>query len=119
MSIAGQDILYGKSVPGRLISSLSPVCRFDKVAEGFGALGIRLDRVDDVSGAVKTMLTQMETNNTTTPGLLNLIVDTEPVTATTKAMVGMPEPGKEENVIVVPYYDNIPRAHYNLRTEEH
>lgn len=56
MSIAGQDILYSEPIPGRLISSLSPLCRFEKVTEGFSGLSVRLDSVDDVLGALKAML---------------------------------------------------------------
>ncbi|KAH7021483.1 acetolactate synthase I/II/III large subunit [Microdochium trichocladiopsis] len=113
MSIAGQDILYGESTPGRLLSSLSPVCRFDKVAEGFGGLGVRIDKADEVQAAVKQIVEDMAANNDFTPGLVNLIVDTDPVTETTKSMVGMPAPGREKEVVVVPYYDNIPRARYD------
>ena len=46
------------------------------------------------------------------PALIDLIVSNEPVTETTRAMVGMDD---AEDMIVVPYYDNVPRAYYRER----
>jgi hypothetical protein len=52
--------------------------------------------------------------------LINLIISTQPVTHTTKGMVGKPEAGAAgaENVIIVPYYDNVPRAYYKEDLEK-
>jgi len=43
------------------------------------------------------------------PGLLNLIVSETPITGVTRGMVDMTE---DEDMIVVPYYDNVPRPYY-------
>ncbi|KAH8680253.1 thiamine pyrophosphate enzyme, N-terminal TPP binding domain-containing protein [Ilyonectria robusta] len=110
MSIAGQDLIYGEEEPARPISSLSPACRFDIVAEGFGCSGIKCNKVDDIPGAVLQLVESMLAKGAA--GLVNLIVDMEPVTEGTKAMVGKPAPGEGQDVIVVPYYDNIPRPYY-------
>jgi thiamine pyrophosphate-dependent acetolactate synthase large subunit-like protein len=113
MSIAGQDIMYGEGAPARPVSSLSPVCRFEVVAEGFGCNGAKCTRVDDMPVAISQLVQSMPSaNGAGRPGLVSLIVDTEPITVTTKSMVGKPEPGKGDNVIVVPYYDNIDRPYY-------
>lgn len=109
MSIAGQDLIYGAANPARLVSSLSPVCRFDAVAEGFGCLGVRCTRAEDVAEAVASRVKTMLEDGGPTAGLVDLIVDTEPVTDFTKAAVGVSKSGNE---IVVPYYDNIPRPYY-------
>lgn len=53
-----------------------------------------------------------------TAGLINLLVSTKPVTNATKGMVGKPENGQGEDLIVVPYYDNVPRAYYNEDLEK-
>lgn len=113
MSIAGQDIIYGSDEDARPVSSLSPVCKFEVVAEGFGCIGARIEKpgeiVPKVEGIVKEMM-----GGRGRAGLINLIVSTQPVTNATKGMVGKPEAGSEgaEDVIVVPYYDNVPRAYY-------
>jgi len=41
--------------------------------------------------------------------LLNAVVSKDPVTGTTKAMVGKTT---DKDWIVVPYYDNVPRPYY-------
>jgi thiamine pyrophosphate-dependent acetolactate synthase large subunit-like protein len=108
MSIAGQDLLYEQSEPTlRPVSTLSPNCRFDIVAQGFGCNGTIVTKPEEVEVEAKKMIegaTQQQK-----PGLVNLIVSRQPVTATTKAMVGKTD---EEGMIVVPYYDNVPRAYY-------
>jgi thiamine pyrophosphate-dependent acetolactate synthase large subunit-like protein len=113
MSIAGQDIIYGEDDPARPVSSLSPVCKFETVAEGFGNLGVRIEKPDEIAGKVKELVEAMSSGSSgKTAGLINLLVSTQPVTNATKGMVGKPEKGQGEDVIVVPYYDNVPRAYY-------
>ena len=110
MSIAGQDLLYSTSEPTlRPVSTLSPACRFDIVAQGFGCEGVLVKDFDEIEGAVKKLADGATTGAKAKPGLINLIVSRQPVTATTKAMVGKTD---EEGMIVVPYYDNVPRAYY-------
>lgn len=104
MSIAGQDLIYAESEPNlRPVSTLSPLCRFDIVAQGFGCNGVRIEKYDDIEPQTKDIIKAGKA------GLVNLIVSRQPVTATTKAMVGKTD---EEGMIVVPYYDNVPRAYY-------
>jgi thiamine pyrophosphate-dependent acetolactate synthase large subunit-like protein len=112
MSIAGQDLIYGDAAPARLVSSLSPVCRFDAVAEGFGCLAVRCTKVDELAEAVSSRVKVMLEGKVGRAALVDLIVDTEPVTAFTKGAVDKPGPNEAAKKIVVPYYDNIPRPFY-------
>lgn len=105
MSVAGQDIMYGTDEPARPTVALSPKCRFEVVAEGFNCRGAKIEKFEDVEKTVKELTSQKG------PALINLIISRQPVTMTTRAMVGKPET-KDENVIVVPYYDNVPRPFY-------
>jgi thiamine pyrophosphate-dependent acetolactate synthase large subunit-like protein len=113
MSIAGQDIIYGDDDAARPVSSLSPVCKFEVVAEGFGCVGARIEKPEEITPKVESIVKEM-TEGSGRAGLINLIVSTQPVTNATKGMVGKPEAGAAgaEDVIVVPYYDNVPRAYY-------
>lgn len=111
MSIAGQDIIYGEDDAARPVSSLSPVCRFETVAEGFGNTGVRIEKSEDISPKVEELVKTMTGSSGKTAGLINLLVSTKPVTNATKGMVGKPAPGSGEDVIVVPYYDNVPRMY--------
>jgi thiamine pyrophosphate-dependent acetolactate synthase large subunit-like protein len=119
MSIAGQEIIYGKDDPaGRPVSSLSPVCKFETVAEGFGNIGVRIEKPEEIAGKVKDLVATMDSaSGGKTAGLINLLVSTKPVTNATKGMVGKPAPGQGDDVIVVPYYDNVPRAYYTESLE--
>ncbi|ETN44718.1 uncharacterized protein HMPREF1541_10388 [Cyphellophora europaea CBS 101466] len=103
MSVAGQDLIYEKSESVRPASELSPNCRFDIVAQGFGCDGRIVERFEDVAKTTKELV---EGNRAS---LLNLIVSRQPVTDTTKSMVGQTD---DEDVIVVPYYDNVPKPFY-------
>ena len=109
MSIAGQDLIYEDSDPARLVSTLSPKCRFDIVAQGFGCKGSLIDKWDDVEGKTKAITKEAGA------GLINLIVSRKPITNTTKGMVGKTD---DKDVIIVPYYDNIPRAYYKEKGGE-
>lgn len=113
MSIAGQDIIYGDDDSARPVSSLSPVCKFETVAEGFGCMGVRIEKTEEIVGKVKGLAESMLSGcSGKRAGLINLLVSTKPVTNATRGMVGKPEKGQGDDVIVVPYYDNIPRAYY-------
>ncbi|KIW20848.1 hypothetical protein PV08_01426 [Exophiala spinifera] len=104
MSVAGQDLIYEDEDPARVASTLSPNCRFDLVAQGFGCKGTIVQKsVDDARAAVK------ELTSTKGPGLLNAIISKDPITGATKAMVGKT---KDKDWIVVPYYDNVPRPYF-------
>ncbi|QDS77935.1 hypothetical protein FKW77_001212 [Venturia effusa] len=119
MSIAGQDIIYGDDDAARPVSSLSPVCKFEVVAEGFGCIGARIERPEEITPKVEGIVREMMEGRGRA-GLINLIVSTQPVTNATKGMVGKPQAGSEgaEDVIVVPYYDNVPRAYYKESLEK-
>jgi thiamine pyrophosphate-dependent acetolactate synthase large subunit-like protein len=117
MSIAGQDIIYGEDDAARPVSSLSPVCKFETVAEGFGNVGVRIEKPDEIAPKVKEIVDAMGSSGKSA-GLINLLVSTKPVTNATKGMVGKPEKGQGEDVIVVPYYDNVPRAYYKEDLEK-
>ncbi|KIW29306.1 uncharacterized protein PV07_05130 [Cladophialophora immunda] len=104
MSVAGQDLLYADADPTRAVSSLSPSCRYDLVAQGFNCQGaIAQASLDEVRAGVRALTAQDR------PGLLNCIVSRDPVTEVTKSMVGKTD---DKNWIVVPYYDNVPRPYY-------
>ncbi|KEF51486.1 uncharacterized protein A1O9_12403 [Exophiala aquamarina CBS 119918] len=108
MSIAGQDIIYGSEDPARMVSSLSEATHYEVVAQGFGCQGaIASESIDEVKTKVKELVAAKG------PGLLNAVISKSPVTMVTKAMVGKTD---DKNVIVVPYYDNVPRPYY--RTDE-
>ncbi|KAK5070158.1 hypothetical protein LTR64_001995 [Lithohypha guttulata] len=105
MSQAGQDLLYGETVSARQASKLSPHAEYETVAAGLQCASARVDKIADIRGAVDNLLKAGK------PGLLNLIVSDKPIHAVTKSMLNV-DVGK--NWIVVPYYDNIPRPHYEI-----
>ncbi|EXJ79936.1 hypothetical protein A1O3_08221 [Capronia epimyces CBS 606.96] len=110
MSVAGQDLLYADDDPARVASSLSPDCRYDIVAQGFGCRGVLVPArsgVDDLRAAVNLLTA------TKGPALLNAIVSRFPVTLATQSMVGKTD---DKDSIVVPYYDNVPRPYYKDHT---
>jgi thiamine pyrophosphate-dependent acetolactate synthase large subunit-like protein len=104
MSLAGQEIVYSLKTPARMISKLSPSCRYDVVAQGFGCEGVMVTEYEKIGEAVRG-LSEVGKG----PGLLNLIVSETPITGVTRSMVDMTE---DEDMIVVPYYDNVPRPYY-------
>jgi thiamine pyrophosphate-dependent acetolactate synthase large subunit-like protein len=104
MSVAGQDLLYKDDDPARVASKLSPECRYDVVAQGFGCKAALAQKsVREVRDAVKSLTA------TRGPALLNAIISRHPITATTMGTVGKTD---DKNWIVVPYYDNIPTPYY-------
>ncbi|KAF2817277.1 thiamine diphosphate-binding protein [Mytilinidion resinicola] len=103
MSSNGQELIYGTKNPARPISSLSPKTAYDVVAQGLGNKSAKVEQLADVQGAVTKLLAGDG------PGCMNLIVSRRPTHPITESMVGMTE---DENMIVVPYYDNVPRPYY-------
>lgn len=105
MSINGQDLVYGTEHPARPVSSLSSGTKYDVVATGLQNTAAKLSRIADIQGTVSKLQSQSG------PSCINLLVDHKPVHPITTAMVGLTD---DPNYVVVPYYDNIPRAHYKI-----
>ncbi|KAL4870676.1 hypothetical protein BDV12DRAFT_207410 [Aspergillus spectabilis] len=93
MSVNGQELVYGRGNERRLISGLSAEMGFGVVAGGLGLgkRGVKVSKVEDVRGVVEQL------RGGRGPTCIELVVDKRPI---------------HPNVVVVPYYDNIPRAHY-------
>lgn len=112
MSVAGQDIMYATDEPARPVVGLSESCRYDLVAQGFNARGMLASKsIDEVSQGVKDLGGAGKHG----PSLLNVLVSRDPVTETTKSMVGKTD---NHDYIVVPYYDNIERTYYREDLEK-
>lgn len=105
MSSNGQDEIYGALEKKRPASILSEGMKYDAVAKGLGNAAKRVDKVVEVEAAV------MELLNAEGPACLELIVSNKPTHPGTIAMVGKTD---DPNVVVVPYYANIPRAFYKV-----
>lgn len=103
MSQAGQELMYGGKTDARPASKLSPATRYEVVAEGFGCAGARVDKVEEIGATVRKLSTVEG------PALLNLIVSDRPIHCYTSAMVQNTD---DPDVIVVPYYDNLPRSRF-------
>ncbi|KAL1645910.1 hypothetical protein SLS61_008021 [Didymella pomorum] len=133
MSLAGQDMIYGVTTTARPASKLNKTTRYDIIAQGFGLPGLLIDataslpqsrldsrrksflelgskdeerwqKVLNALGDAVDEIVQSEG-----PGLIDLRVSNRPHQDMTKSMVGMTD---DPDVIVVPYYDNLPRPHY-------
>ncbi|KAE8146301.1 thiamine pyrophosphate enzyme, N-terminal TPP binding domain-containing protein [Aspergillus avenaceus] len=105
MSRNGQDLLFGSRVPHRPVSSLQPSVDFKSVAQGLGVHAARVSRAEEMDRAV------MDCQQRQGPGCIDLIVDRKPTHPMVETMVG---PTSDPNVIVVSYYDNIPRPRYDV-----
>jgi len=103
MSQAGQELVFGGKTEARPASKLSPATKYEMVAEGFGCTGARIDKVEEIEAAVKKL------SKVDGPALLNLIVSDKPIHCYTSAMVNNTD---DPDVIVVPYYDNLPRPRF-------
>lgn len=105
MSSNGQDLVYGTDHPARPISSLSSATEYDVVAKGLQNATAKISHIADIQSTVSKF------QQLSGPSCINLIVDRKPVHPITTAMVGLTD---DPNLVVVPYYDNIPRAFYRL-----
>lgn len=103
MSSNGQELLYGTKTPARPVSALSPMTAYEVVAKGLGNTSAKVDKLDGVEKTV-TRLSQAPG-----PSCINLIVSDKPTHPGTEAMVSTTD---DPDMIVVPYYDNIPRPYY-------
>lgn len=103
MSSNGQELIYGEENPARPVSALSAVAGYDAVSRGLGNRGVKVLKVQDVEGAVQVAVSGKG------PACVELVVDSKPIHPVTEMMVGRTE---DPNLVVVPYYDNIPRAYY-------
>ena len=105
MSSNGQDIVYGSKHPARLVSALNPETQYELVARGLQNSAAKIMHISDIQSTVTRL--QAERG----PSCVNLVVDRKPVHPITTAMVGLTD---DPNFVVVPYYDNIPRAYHKL-----
>ncbi|KAL4809128.1 thiamine pyrophosphate enzyme, N-terminal TPP binding domain-containing protein [Aspergillus unguis] len=103
MSSNGQELVYGAENPARPVSALSAVTGYEVVAKGLGNEAVKITKVGDVKDTVGELVKMKG------PKCVELVVDSKPVHPITEAMVGKTE---DPNLVVVPYYDNIPRAYY-------
>ncbi|KAF2726049.1 acetolactate synthase I/II/III large subunit [Polychaeton citri CBS 116435] len=103
MSFNGQEIMYEGKTQARPTVGLGGKAAYEIVAEGFGCAGRKVTAIDEIKEAVEQLVKGKQ------PGLLNLIVSPKPAAPVTVAMVGQTE---DKDVIVVPYYDNLPRPYY-------
>ncbi|KAL2845412.1 thiamine pyrophosphate enzyme, N-terminal TPP binding domain-containing protein [Aspergillus pseudodeflectus] len=110
MSSNGQELVYGEKNPKRVISELSPGTRYDVVAGGLGNRAVRVEKVEDIPRAVEGLVSaENGQGQERRAKCIELVVDRKPIHPVTEVMVGQTE---DEGVVVVPYYDNIPRAYY-------
>lgn len=136
MSLAGQDMMYGSTTTARPASKLSATTRYDVIAQGFGMPGLLVDATAalpqspldtrrksflDLGGKDEARWQKAlnslgdavdEIVQSEGPGLIDLRVSNRPHQDITKGMVGMTD---DPDVIVVPYYDNLPRPYYKGR----
>ncbi|GAB1207927.1 hypothetical protein APSETT445_006663 [Aspergillus pseudonomiae] len=103
MSSNGQDLIYGTKTPTRPVSHLSPVTDYSLVAKALGNASVKIQTISDVAPALAGLLDQKG------PTCIELVVDDKPTHPITVAMVGQTD---EPGMVVVPYYDNVPRAYY-------
>ncbi|ORY10366.1 acetolactate synthase I/II/III large subunit [Clohesyomyces aquaticus] len=138
MSCAGQEMIYGNFTSARPAAKLRPETRYDIIAGGFGVANAIVDATEtlppspsdtrrksfmelgfDDEEKNKKILDAIgaavdEVVNANGPGLIDLRVSPYPFQDTTKAMVGAT---KDPDVIVVPYYDNLPRPYFKSKFE--
>ncbi|KAJ4371086.1 hypothetical protein N0V86_008781 [Didymella sp. IMI 355093] len=139
MSLAGQDMIYGDTTTARPASKLSKSTRYDIIAQGFGLPGLLIDataslpqspldtrrksfldlgskdekRWEKALNALGDAVDEIVQSEG--PGLIDLRVSNRPYQDMTKSMVGMTD---DPDVIVVPYYDNLPRPYYKGKGRE-
>lgn len=107
MSMHGQELLYGHLTEARPTAKLSPSMDFSAVAKGVGCESEKIDNVVQIDDAVSRLVQKLKEGK---PGLLELMIDDQPTHPGTVAMVGRSD---NANEVVIPYYDNVPRATYS------
>lgn len=107
MSLHGQELMYGHITKARPAAPLSSSMSFAAVAKGAGCMGEKVTAVKDIKDSVVRLLEGLDAGQ---PGLLELVIDDQPTHPGTVAMVGNTD---SENEVVIPYYDNVPRARYS------
>lgn len=139
MSQAGQEMIYGHVTDLRPASALQQTTRYDIIAQGFGIPGHIIDATNTLPqsplaerrkswtelGPSDSSVSQKcleslgnavdEVVQSGGPGLIDLRVSNKPYQDSTKAMVGAT---RDPDVVVVPYYDNLPRAYYKGKGTE-
>lgn len=136
MSLAGQDMIYGDATSARPASKLNATTRYDIIAQGFGLPGLLIDatatlpaspldsrrksflevgsadeeRWEKALNALGDAVDEIVQSDG--PGLIDLRVSPRPYQDMTKSMVGATS---DPDVIVVPYYDNLPRPYYRAK----
>jgi acetolactate synthase-1/2/3 large subunit len=95
MSIHGQEAMYGKNA--HVITELGDT-NYHGVAQAFGCHGERVERLEDVTAAVKRALASGK------PACINVIVDREAVHPVTTMLMG---DNAEEGKTIIPYYENL------------
>ncbi|KAL2847175.1 thiamine pyrophosphate enzyme, N-terminal TPP binding domain-containing protein [Aspergillus pseudoustus] len=103
MSSNGQDLVYGSKNLARPISALTPIADYARVAESLGNASAKVTTLEELTTALAKLEGQPRA------ACLEIIVDDKPIHPMTVGMVGQTE---EPDMVVVPYYDNVPRAHY-------
>ncbi|KAK7534702.1 thiamine pyrophosphate enzyme, N-terminal TPP binding domain-containing protein [Phyllosticta citribraziliensis] len=103
MSANGQDLVYGEKIASRPVSSLSPKTDYAMIARGLGNSSAKVDQIGEIEPALMEVLSQDG------PSCIELLVSRKPTHPVTKSMVGASE---DKNIIVVPYYENVPRPRY-------
>lgn len=107
MSMHGQELIYGHLTEARPTTHLSPSMNFAAVAKGAGCESERVASVQHIREAVSRLLQGLDGQK---PGLLELLIDDQPTHPATVAMVGKSD---NANEVVIPYYDNVPRAKFD------
>jgi acetolactate synthase-1/2/3 large subunit len=97
MSLHGQQMLFGDEAG--VVSGLGGATDYARVAEGFGALGVRVERPADIGPAVRGAVDHGG------PACIDLVVSGDVVHPVTESMLGIVGGGRQT---VLPYYDNLP-----------
>ena len=97
MSIHGQEAVFGPE--GVVVSELAD-SDYEKLAEAFGGIGMRVKHLDDLAPAVDKAL------DAGVPACINAEIEPGVVHPITTMMLG---DVTSTDQIVVPYYENLPR----------
>lgn len=109
MSLHGQELMYGHLTEARPTAQLSPSMDFAAISKGAGCASEKVNQVKVIADAVSRLLLGLKEGK---PGLLELLIDDQPTHPGTVSMVGKAD-AKNNNEVVIPYYDNVPRARYD------